>query len=333
MGRRGRIGNDDIERMRRERRHQLFGVVLPADDARRLPSDRGRSKQSVDDELLDRIGNADVQLQRSARRPAAKRLHQLAAHAEDLIGVAEHRPADVGEHQRTALPLQQALPEALLEQANQCADRGSATDAAAPQPSRRRPRGLMTGIKLMWAPGQKIEPERNPFIRLLRRLLPLSPDLHGGRFFISHGGRWHGTRLLVALCVLEMSDIVFAVDSVPAIFAVTRGPLIVFMSNILAVLGLRAMYFLLADAFGRFELLKYALAYILIFVGLKMTWLNTLFDGKFPVEWSLSIIAALLIAAIAASLIKSVRQTREPRRLPVGHPPRLDHDHLRRRHG
>ena len=107
-----------------------------------------------------------------------------------------------------------------------------------------------------------------------------------------------------------MSDIIFAVDSVPAIFAVSREPLIVYMSNVFAILGLRAMYFLLADALRRFELLKYALALILIFVGLKMTWLNDLYGGKFPIEWSLGIIAALLVGAVIASIIGGSRERR-----------------------
>jgi tellurite resistance protein TerC len=100
-----------------------------------------------------------------------------------------------------------------------------------------------------------------------------------------------------------MSDIIFAVDSVPAIFAISREPLIVFTSNVFAILGLRAMYFLLADAIQRFHLLKYALALILIFVGLKMVWLNDAFGGKFPIEWSLGVIVTLLLASIAASLV------------------------------
>lgn len=112
---------------------------------------------------------------------------------------------------------------------------------------------------------------------------------------------------------LEMSDIVFAVDSVPAIFAITAEPLIVFTSNVFAILGLRSMYFLLAGAIERFHLLKYALALILIFVGLKMVWLNDAFGGKFPIEYSLAIIAALLVAAIGASLLKPrLRQDATP---------------------
>jgi tellurite resistance protein TerC len=163
---------------------------------------------------------------------------------------------------------------------------------------------IATGVKMLRAPEQKVDPERNPLIRLFRRWMPVTPDLHGQRFFVRLDGRWHATPLLVALLFLEMSDIIFAVDSVPAIFAISREPLIVFTSNVFAILGLRAMYFLLAGAIERFHLLKYALAAILIFVGLKMVWLNDAFGGKFPIEWSLGIIATLLTAAIVASSLK-----------------------------
>ena len=160
---------------------------------------------------------------------------------------------------------------------------------------------LLTGVKMLWAPELKVEPDKNPVIRVFRRHVPITPSFHGERFLIRHEGRWHATPLLVALLFLEMTDIIFAVDSVPAIFAITREPLIVFTSNVLAILGLRAMYFLLAGAVERFQLLKYALAIILIFVGLKMVWLNNLFGGKFPIGWSLGIILTLLAAGIAAS--------------------------------
>jgi len=163
---------------------------------------------------------------------------------------------------------------------------------------------LLTGVKMLWVPERRIEPEKNPLIRLVRRVVPITPELHGQRFLVRLNRRWHGTPLLVALLFLEMSDIIFAVDSVPAIFAISREPLIVFTSNVFAILGLRAMYFLLAGAMDRFHLLKYALALILIFVGLKMVWLNDLFDGKFPIEWSLGIIAALLAGAVVASLLR-----------------------------
>ena len=152
-------------------------------------------------------------------------------------------------------------------------------------------------------PEGEIAPDKNPIIKLFRRVVPITPNFDGQHFLTRIDGRWHATPLLVALVFLEMSDIIFAVDSVPAIFAITREPLIVFTSNVFAILGLRAMYFLLAGAVERFHLIKYALAFILIFVGLKMVWLNDLFGGKFPIEWSLGIILALLAAAVIASIV------------------------------
>ena len=160
---------------------------------------------------------------------------------------------------------------------------------------------LLTGVKMLWSPERKIEPDKNPLVRMFRRVMPVTPDLHGQRFLVKLQGRWHATPLLVALLFLELSDIIFAVDSVPAIFAITREPLIVFTSNVFAILGLRAMYFMLAGAVERFHLLKYGLAFILIFVGLKMVWLNDLFDGKLPISWSLGIIGALLFGSVVAS--------------------------------
>jgi len=163
---------------------------------------------------------------------------------------------------------------------------------------------LLTGVKMLFAPDQKVDPDKNPIVRLVRRFLPVTPALHGQRFFVRLDGRLHATPLFLALVFLEMSDVIFAVDSVPAIFAITSEPLIVFTSNVCAILGLRAMYFLLADAVDRFHLLKYALAFILIFVGLKMVWLNEVFDGKFPTSWSLGVIGGLLALAIIASWLR-----------------------------
>ncbi len=163
---------------------------------------------------------------------------------------------------------------------------------------------ILTGVKMLLALEQKVDPDNNPVIRLFKKTMPVTPDLHGQSFVVRLNGRWHATPLLVALLFLELSDVIFAVDSVPAIFAITREPFIVFTSNVFAILGLRAMYFMLAGAIDRFYLLKYALAFILIFVGLKMVWLNDLFGGKFPISWSLAIIAALLAAGIGASLLR-----------------------------
>jgi tellurite resistance protein TerC len=162
---------------------------------------------------------------------------------------------------------------------------------------------LISGVKMMVAPTQAVDPGRNPLLRLMRRVLPVTPDLHGQAFVVRLAGRLHATPLLVALLVLELSDIVFAIDSVPAIFAITREPLLVFTSNVCAILGLRAMYFLLADAVQRFHLLHYGLALVLVFVGLKMVWLDAAAGGKLPIEWSLGVIVALLAGAIAASLL------------------------------
>lgn len=160
---------------------------------------------------------------------------------------------------------------------------------------------LLTGLNMLWAPERKIEPDKNLLVRLFRRVMPVTPHLHGQRFLLRLDGKWHATPLLVALLFLEVSDIIFAVDSVPAIFAISREPLVVFTSNVFAILGLRAMYFMLAGAVERFHLLKFGLALILIFVGLKMVWLNSLFGGKFPISWSLAIIGLLLCGSIVAS--------------------------------
>jgi tellurite resistance protein TerC len=168
---------------------------------------------------------------------------------------------------------------------------------------------IASGIKMLLAPRQGIDPSRNPVVRAFARAMPVT-GLHGQSFVVTLDGVRHATPLLVALLFIELSDIIFAIDSVPAIFAITNEPLIVYTSNVGAILGLRAMYFLLAGAVDRFHLLHYGLALVLIFVGVKMTWLNDAFGGKFPVEWSLGIIAAILATAIAGSLASGPRPTR-----------------------
>ncbi len=162
---------------------------------------------------------------------------------------------------------------------------------------------VLTGLKMMVAPEKPLDPEKNPVIRLLRRALPITSELEGERLFTRRNGVLMGTPLLVALLFIEVSDIIFAIDSVPAIFAITGEPLIVFTSNIFAILGLRSLYFMLASVIDRFHLLKYGLALILVFVGLKMAWLNTLMGGKFPIGLSLGIIGAILAVSVVASLL------------------------------
>lgn len=160
---------------------------------------------------------------------------------------------------------------------------------------------ILTGIKILFAPEKPLEPEKNPVIRLLKKFMPVTPTLEGDKFFLRRNGILHATPLFVCLCFLEMTDIVFAVDSVPAIFAITKEPLIVFTSNIFAILGLRALFFLLAGIMHKFRFLKYGLGIILVFVGLKMVWLNDAFGGKFPVSWSLGIIGGILAISVIAS--------------------------------
>src|SRR6185436_14254942 len=161
---------------------------------------------------------------------------------------------------------------------------------------------IFTGLKIFFAKEKPVDPEKNLLIRLLRRVLPVTPELQGGKFFSRVNGKTFATPLLIALLFLEATDVVFAVDSVPAIFAVTSEPLIVFTSNIFAILGLRALFFMLAGAVDKFYLLRYGLGAVLLFVGLKMVWLNQLFDGHFPIWLSLGIICVVLLLSVALSL-------------------------------
>ena len=162
---------------------------------------------------------------------------------------------------------------------------------------------ILTGLKMMFGPEKEIEPDRNLLIRVFKRFMPVTSRLQGKRFFVQQNGRWAATPLFIALLFLELTDVIFAVDSVPAIFAITAEPMIVFTSNIFAILGLRSMYFMLAGAVDKFHLLKYGLAVVLVFVGLKMVWLNDLFGGKFPVTWSLAFILSTIGISVAASLL------------------------------
>jgi TerC family integral membrane protein len=173
---------------------------------------------------------------------------------------------------------------------------------------------IFTGLKMLFAPEKGLDPDRNPLIRLFRRFVPVTARLHGQRFFVRERGALAATPLFVALLFVEITDIIFAVDSVPAIYALTDEPLIVFTSNVFAILGLRALYFLLGGAVTRFHMLKYGLALVLIFVGVKMAWLNDLWAGKFPITWSLGIIGALIGASVFLSLVALPRPATRPSR-------------------
>jgi tellurite resistance protein TerC len=166
---------------------------------------------------------------------------------------------------------------------------------------------LLTGFRMMVHDSAQASPDKNPLVRLTHRLMPVTREFHGKHFFVTLGGRRHATPLFLALMAIEMSDIVFAIDSVPAIFALTKEPLIVFTSNVFAILGLRSLYFVLAAAVARFTLLRFGLAGVLIFIGLKMVWLNQAFGGTFPIVWSLAIIGTLVGGSIVASLTVAKR--------------------------
>lgn len=163
---------------------------------------------------------------------------------------------------------------------------------------------VLTGVKMALAPEQGIEPEKNPVVRLVRRLMPVTSDFRGAAFFVREGGRRAATPLFLVLVMVEFTDLIFAVDSIPAIFAVTREPFLVYTSNVFAILGLRSLYFLLAGMMSRFRYLKLGLAAILIFVGAKMALVEFV---KIPAFVSLGVIGFLLAVAVLASLIRARR--------------------------
>ena len=171
---------------------------------------------------------------------------------------------------------------------------------------------IITGIKMFFSNEEEIEPEKNFLIRIFKKFMPVSHSINSKKFFVKEKGITHATPLFIALLFLEATDIIFAVDSVPAIFSITKEPLIVFTSNIFAIMGLRSMYFMLAGVIDKFYLLKYGLAIVLIFVGLKMVWLNPMYDGHFPITWSLGVILGTIALSIVASLIFPKRVSESP---------------------
>lgn len=170
---------------------------------------------------------------------------------------------------------------------------------------------ILTGIKMFFAGTKPQSLENNFIINLLKKVFRVHPQIEGQNFFFKKNGLLYVTPLFLALIFLELSDIIFAVDSVPAIFALTKEPLIVFTSNIFAILGLRSMYFMLAGVMDRFVFIKYGLASVLVFVGLKMVWLNQAFGGKFPISLSLIIIATLIGSSILASIVVDKRNQKK----------------------
>jgi tellurite resistance protein TerC len=165
---------------------------------------------------------------------------------------------------------------------------------------------VYTGIKILRGDESEVHPEKNPVLRLFQRFVPLTTDYHGKKFFVRLDGRLLATPLMLVLVVVEATDVIFAVDSIPAVFGVTRDPFIVFTSNIFAILGLRALYFLLAGLMHKFHYLSYGLGLVLVFVGAKMLverWY------KVPTGLSLGIVLALLTASIVISLLRPPPET------------------------
>jgi tellurite resistance protein TerC len=159
---------------------------------------------------------------------------------------------------------------------------------------------VITGLRMLFSDGESVHPERNPVLRLVRRFIPLTPEVRGARFFVREGGRRLATPLFIVLMVIETTDIVFAVDSVPAVLSITSDPFIVFTSNMFAILGLRSMYFALAGVMGLFHYIRFGLAGILAFVGTKMLVASYI---EIPPVLTLGVIAAVLALAVVASLM------------------------------
>ncbi len=164
---------------------------------------------------------------------------------------------------------------------------------------------LYTGAKLLFGHGEEVHPDQSLAYRLVRRTLAISEDLSQGRFFVREGGRLKATRLFVVLVVVEATDVVFAVDSIPAVLAVTSDPFVVYTSNIFAVLGLRALYFLLSSAMVRIRYLNVGLAAVLGFIGVKMLLADAF---QLPPLLSLAVVAGLLLASVVASLFADRRR-------------------------
>jgi tellurite resistance protein TerC len=158
---------------------------------------------------------------------------------------------------------------------------------------------VYTGWKMFTHRSDELDPSRNPVLRWVKKRVPSTDEYHGQKFWVKQAGTWVATPLFFVLVMVETTDIIFAVDSIPAIFAVTREPFLVFTSNAFAILGLRAMYFLLADLIHRFVHLKAGLAAILVFVGIKMLLLDVY---KVPIWLSLTVIASCITVAVVASL-------------------------------
>jgi tellurite resistance protein TerC len=167
---------------------------------------------------------------------------------------------------------------------------------------------IFTGIRMALHREEEVHPEKNPVVKFFRRFMPVTENFERDKFFIRRAGRWMATPLFLILLIIESTDLVFAVDSIPAIFAVTQDPFIVFTSNVFAILGLRALYFLLANVMDKFQYLKLGLSFVLTFIGGKMLVADLY---HIPVGTSLAIVASILTISVVASLWKARESERE----------------------
>jgi tellurite resistance protein TerC len=180
---------------------------------------------------------------------------------------------------------------------------------------------LLTGVRMWRSKGHAVDPNRNIVLRLVRRFVPMTDDYHGQKFFVRHRGKLVATPLFAVLVVVETTDVMFAIDSIPAIFAITTDPFIVFSSNLFAILGLRALYFLLAGLIDKFVYLKQGLSALLVFAGVKIL-VSDVF--KMPIPISLGVIVGIITISIVASVIANRRAERA--RAATGEPIQDDPD-------
>ncbi len=160
---------------------------------------------------------------------------------------------------------------------------------------------IFTGIRMALTDEHGVDPEKNPAVKILRKIMPVTSKYHDKRFFIKENGVRYATPLFVALLVVEVSDVIFAVDSIPAVFAITRDPFVVFTSNVFAILGLRSLYFALSGVIHKFHLLKFGLSIVLTFVGVKMLIGHSIY--AIPIGWSLGVVAGVLALSMVLSLV------------------------------
>ena len=160
---------------------------------------------------------------------------------------------------------------------------------------------VFTGIRMLFQKEAEIDPEKNPIVRFFKRFLPVTDTLHGDKLFVRQNHRLYATPLFLVLLIIETSDLIFAVDSIPAILAISQDRFIVYTSNIFAIMGLRSLYFAIAGIMGYFRFLKIGLAFVLTFVGLKM--LAAYFNFEIPIVLSLVIIITILVISILASVV------------------------------